>query len=140
MTENEVSTEKQEKPDLPGHWKQVQTAIWLIGLAILAWQGWWWPGILVLVAISGLTEAAIHWYAGKQAAKATAEASAQAEQKAIARARTENLPATCPNCGSPISEETVVWKGAASGVCPFCGSAVTGASSAGNGEPASMSE
>jgi len=53
-----MSKEKEEK-ELPGPWRQIQSAIWLIGLAILAWQGWWWPGILVLVAISGLTQALI---------------------------------------------------------------------------------
>ena len=39
--------------NLPMPWRKVQGAIWLIGLAILAWQDWWWPGILILVAISG---------------------------------------------------------------------------------------
>ncbi len=31
------------EPELPLPWKQVQSAIWLIGLAILFWQGWIWP-------------------------------------------------------------------------------------------------
>lgn len=42
-----------------GAWKQVQVAIWLVGLAILAWKDWWWPAILILAAISGLYLAAI---------------------------------------------------------------------------------
>ncbi len=45
-----------EKQKITGPWHNVQGAIWLIGLAIIAWQGWWWPGILVLVALSMILE------------------------------------------------------------------------------------
>lgn len=38
---------REEETELPLPWKQIQSAIWLIGLAILFWQGWFWPGILV---------------------------------------------------------------------------------------------
>ncbi len=38
-----------------GPWGNIQTVVWLVGLAILAWHGWWWPGILVLVAVSMVT-------------------------------------------------------------------------------------
>ncbi len=122
MTGNQVSGDKSEEPKLSGNWKQVQTAIWLVGLAILAWQGWWWPGILVLVAISGLTEAGLKWYAGKQ----QADALELARQQDAIRNRATGLPDVCPNCGSPISENTVVWRGESSGTCPYCGSSVTG--------------
>ncbi len=67
--EPDLSKQKPEKaaePELPASWKQIQTAIWLIGLAILAWQDWWWPGILVLLAISGLVQAGIQMYLSKQ--------------------------------------------------------------------------
>ena len=50
-------TEKDSKKRLVGPWRSVHAAIWLIGLAVLAIFDWWWPGILVLVAISGLYEA-----------------------------------------------------------------------------------
>jgi hypothetical protein len=137
VSENAASGEERVDPELSGAWKKIQTAIWLIGLAILAWQGWWWPGILVLVAISGLTEAALHWYAGKQ----QSEAVAMAQQQEAIRQRAAKLPDVCPNCGSPISEENVVWKGASTGTCPYCGSSVTGGkasaeSLSGNGETA----
>jgi hypothetical protein len=137
VSENAASGEERVDPELSGAWKKIQTAIWLIGLAILAWQGWWWPGILVLVAISGLTEAALHWYAGKQ----QSEAAAMAQQQEAIRQRAAKLPDACPNCGSPISEGSVVWKGASTGTCPYCGSSVTGGkasaeSLSGNGETA----
>jgi len=28
--------------------------IWLIGIAVLAVTGWWWPGIMVLVGLSAI--------------------------------------------------------------------------------------
>ena len=148
MKEKSAQDESQKSPELSGHWKQVQTAIWLIGLALLAWRGWWWPGILVLVAISGLTEAALQWYSSKQQEEATA----RAEEQEAMRERVANLPEVCPNCGGPISEDTVVWSGPSSemsssmksGSCPFCGSSVTGAKRSvpssplpGSSEPAS---
>ena len=38
----------------PRRW--LHSAVWLIGLVILFWKGWWWPGLLVLVAISMILE------------------------------------------------------------------------------------
>lgn len=99
---------------LPFALDKIQGAIWLIGLAILAWQGWWWPGILVLVAISGLTEAGLKWYANKQR-----------HEQEVAAIRSTAVPATCPNCGSPISAATVKWTSDTTAVCPYCGSLVT---------------
>ena len=49
--EPDLSKQKPDKaaePELPQPWKRIQGAVWLIGLAILAWQGWWWPRILVV--------------------------------------------------------------------------------------------
>jgi len=40
-------------------WRTIHMAIWLLGLAILYWQGWIWPGILVLIALSGVLEVVI---------------------------------------------------------------------------------
>ncbi len=60
MSDENTEAKKQEKqdeePELPLPWKQIQSAIWLIGLAILFWKGWFWPGILVLTAISGVSQ------------------------------------------------------------------------------------
>ena len=35
-------------------WGGIMGGIWLIGIAVLAVTGWWWPGIMVLVSISAL--------------------------------------------------------------------------------------
>lgn len=38
----------------PWAWANVQGALWLLGIAVLAQFNWWWPGILVLVGLSAL--------------------------------------------------------------------------------------
>jgi len=35
-------------------WGGITGGIWLIGIAVLAVTGWWWPGIMVLIGISVL--------------------------------------------------------------------------------------
>src|SRR5438067_9139090 len=54
-----MSDSPERKRKLVGPWRNLHGAVWLIGLAILAWTGWWWPGILVLLAISTLLEGAL---------------------------------------------------------------------------------
>lgn len=53
------------KQKMTGPWRNLHVAVWLIGLAILAWRGWWWPGILVLVGISIVYKGVIKRYAPK---------------------------------------------------------------------------
>lgn len=103
-----------EQRELPFHWQQVQGAIWLIGLAILFWRGPFWPGILVLVAISGVSQGLMRWYFDRQ--------EAQKQERAAAVARRDWLPAKCPHCGGPLSVETVNWTGPNSADCPYCSS------------------
>ena len=95
---------------LAGPWRQIHSAIWLIGLAILFWTDWWWPGILVLVAISSLTQAALQLIARKQ------------ERQAELESKRDWLPAKCPQCGAPISAAEVRWTGDTTADCPYCGS------------------
>ena len=111
-----------EERELPEHWKQLQTAIWLIGLAILAWKGWWWPGILVLVAISGVSQGLMGWYVERQEEEKQAAAALET--------RKEWLPAKCPNCGGPLSADTVKWTGPSTADCPYCSSNLRPAQSA----------
>ncbi len=110
---------KAEKEELPASWQQIQSAVWLIGLAIIAWRGWWWPGILVLVAISGLVQAGVRLYLNRTE-----------EQKSIAQMRATGLPENCPRCGGPIDAAKVQWTNATTAVCPYCGTPIkaTGAS------------
>jgi ribosomal protein L40E len=35
-------------------WGGVVGGVWLIGIAVLAITGWWWPGIMVLVGLSAI--------------------------------------------------------------------------------------
>ncbi len=115
---NETSqTKSKDEAELPVGWKQIQTAIWLIGLALLAWKGWWWPGILILVAISGLFQGAVTLYLNskkEQAEKLT-------QDKVLEQERANWLPAACPKCGGPISVATVKWTGPNTADCPYCG-------------------
>ncbi len=90
--------DKTEEPELPQPWNRIQGAVWLIGLAILAWKGWWWPGILVLAAVSGLVQAGIQLYLSSQN-KVQQNLS---EEKDLAKERGEWLPSICPACGAPL--------------------------------------
>ena len=110
------SKKKKDEEELPLPWAQVQTAIWLVGLAILAWQDWWWPGILVLVALSGLTQAAIRTFISRGV-----DAKQQAvEATQLAREQAEWLPDVCPNCGGPLSVSSVHWTSLSTADCPYC--------------------
>ena len=115
---------KEEKPELTGPWHSIHGAIWLIGLAILAWKGWWWPGILVLMAISGIAESLIRQYAPDAVEKAKQPVLVESQKfttTSPADHRLELLPTTCPNCGGPIRGHEVKWTGFQSADCPYCG-------------------
>ena len=106
-------------------WQQIQSAVWLIGLAIIAWQDWWWPGILVLVAISGITQGIV-----RQMAQDEDEEQPRANRPATAppqaTPQATPLPNRCPNCGGDISPDTV--DRTSRGVdCPYCGTRLTAA-------------
>jgi len=36
--------------------KSISTGILLIGLGVLVWTGWWWPGIMLVLGLSGAAE------------------------------------------------------------------------------------
>jgi hypothetical protein len=116
MSEKLNEKENSKEEELPASWKRIQLAVWLLGLAILAWQDWWWPGILVLLAISGLTQAGIQMFLSK---KDTQLLNA-AEEKKLTEERGVWLPDVCPNCGGPISVSTVNWSGPNTADCPYC--------------------
>lgn len=99
--------------ELPMPWPQVQSAVWLIGLAILFWQGWLWPGILVLTAISGLIQAGLHLYVKSRQERAILETE-----------RAARLPENCPNCGGPLNASSVRWTSTNTAVCPYCNATV----------------
>ena len=106
---HDVDKKDQEEVELPIPWQRIQGAIWVIGLAILFWQGWIWPGILVLVGISGLFQGLVMLYLSRQR-----------EQQAMLQRREDWLPSKCPNCGGPLSVATVQWTGTSTADCPYC--------------------
>jgi hypothetical protein len=132
------STEPKKKP--VGPWRSLHAVIWLIGIAILAWRSWWWPGILVLVAISGLLEAFLQRYAPESYVEehpAGTSSPAQpspgdstpamanippARPVAVPEHRLELLPHVSPNCNGLIHGHEVKWTGPQSADCPYCGS------------------
>jgi hypothetical protein len=124
----------ESRKKLVGPWRSLHAAVWLIGLAILFWTNWWWPGILVLVAISGIIEALIKRYI--PSAVETEEPALSPSSPPVTSAppptaipqppatrehRLELLPSICPGCGGPIRGHEVRWTGAQSADCPYCG-------------------
>jgi hypothetical protein len=133
-------SKEERKTKMVGPWRYIQVAIWLIGLAILAITGYWWPGILLVVAASVVYEALIRWLApaafvpeepetpevqrGSETPPAAAPATVPAVSASpppIQEHRAELLPSECPKCGGPIRGQEVVWTGVQSADCPFCG-------------------
>jgi hypothetical protein len=121
---------KHRSTRLKGPWGSVQTAIWLIGLAILALNNWWWPGILVLVAISALSQAAIQALVpGAVEELPNDEPSGGVMpppaplpvNPAQVDHPTGRLPSECPKCSAPVRGSEVHWTGAQSADCPYCG-------------------
>jgi hypothetical protein len=111
-----VADHDNEEQKLPQLYAAVQSAIWLIGLALLAWTGWWFPGILILVAISGVTQALLAQMAKRDAQKEEIATSARAAAMAV--------PPNCPTCGAAISASSVTWTGPATAQCPYCKAAI----------------
>jgi hypothetical protein len=119
-----------EKQKLSGGWDSIQAVIWLLGLAIIAWQGWWWPGILVLVAISVIFEAVVKKIAPDAVVTVKKDDAGVYQQVAQVTTvqthsqpihRSDLLPTNCPKCGAPSRGHEVHWTGDQSADCPFCG-------------------
>jgi hypothetical protein len=43
----------------PARWGGISGGVFLIGLALIAWMNWWWPGILVLVGVMAILGAGL---------------------------------------------------------------------------------
>lgn len=124
---------------LKSPWNNLQSAIWLIGIAILFLTGDWWPGILFVIAISILAETALQLAVPSAfeeetpppvAEPAPAEplpqtvlpAAAPEPQPAIPNYRTDLLPASCPSCGARVRTNEVRWISERTADCAYCGS------------------
>lgn len=109
---------------LVGPWRNLHAAVWLIGLAVLFWKGWWWPGILVLVAISTVIEGVLMQFAPhafEKEEQPLSQPPAPTSAPAPAEHRFDLLPSICPNCGGPVHGQDVKWTGAQSADCTYCG-------------------
>jgi hypothetical protein len=115
---------------------QFHAALWLIGLAVLAITGRWWPGILILVILSILLESAVkrggQSDGDEEVSETMTETKPEAAPSPIPRVepaapapevhKTEWLPLNCPKCGAPTRAADVRWMGDSSAACPYCGS------------------
>ena len=122
-----------EKRRLVGPWRNLHGAIWLVGLAILAWQDWWWPGILVLAALSLVLEGVLMQYAPQAFEKMQPSSSPSpvvaapmpsSPAPSASEHRFDLLPSVCPKCGGPIRGHEVKWTGSQSADCPYCGASL----------------
>jgi len=119
-----------KKRKLVGPWRNIHGAVWLIGLAILAWKGWWFPGIFVLIAVSMILEAVLMKFAPhayeEEKEHPESPSTPPADTASLAADQTperhpELLPAVCPKCGAPVRAHEVRWTSPQSADCSFCG-------------------
>ncbi len=121
----------------------INTAVWMLGLAFIAWTDSWWPGILVLVALTTL----LNGFLGRDEADdrdvevpaaPVAEASIPIDEQqsvedlapAAPQYRYDLLPAECKQCGGPIRGHDAQWTSETSADCPYCGANLALASAA----------
>jgi hypothetical protein len=114
----------------------LQSAIWLIGIAILFLTGDWWPGILILGGISVLAEFLIRRSPPAAAAPASEapaapepepaplEPTAISAEPAPPARRLDLLPDACPACGAKVRSGEVRWVDAQSAECAYCGTSL----------------
>ena len=126
-------SKREREKRLVGPWRALHAALWLVGLAILAWSDAWWPGILVLVAFSLLLEGILRRFAPQAFEEPMLESTVPEEpsvapQAPVARMPApsrphpeEWLPVNCPKCGGPTRGSEVRWTGPTTADCPFCG-------------------
>jgi hypothetical protein len=115
--------------------RNLEGAFWMIGLAVLFFKGWFWPGILVLVALSAVFESVLTLIAPEVMDE---ETNAENDMPTpptppmppIAPAvkvetpvvyPTASLPTNCPRCGAPARGHEVHWTSIHSADCAFCG-------------------
>lgn len=135
LEQTEEKSKRNKKAKLPAPWDSVQPVIWLLGLALLYWMDWWWPGILVLSAVSVVTQAGLERYFAQRQTSAAAEAAVFAggdpqlagldgrqatTQMALDQQRSAWLPAVCPQCGAPLDVQAIRWSQPDVGNCPYC--------------------
>ncbi len=132
-------SDKEPKKKLVGPWQSLHGAIWLIGLYYMFTHNAWWPGILVLIAISAAYEAILRILVPQAFIEEQPSPSTNMGQSTvdpvppstpvatpppaptIQEHRLDLLPQVCPNCNAPIRGHEVKWTGPQSANCPYCG-------------------
>lgn len=120
---------KDNQKQLTEPWRNIHGAIWLIGLAILFWKGWFWPGILVLIALSTILEVVVMKMVPGSYQVGSSEENDNGVPKPLESTRKdpdpvthpELLPSSCPKCGAPVRAHEVKWTSEYSADCIFCG-------------------
>ena len=121
---------------LKSPWDKIQSAVWMIGIAILFFTGDWWPGILFVAAASMIVEAVVQLIIPEvveeaetapplpvrpaPAWEAPPVAAPPAEPPPPVY-RTDLLPGSCPACGARVRENEVRWVSELSADCAYCG-------------------
>ena len=124
---------RKAKQELVGIWRAFHIIIWAGGLYYLFTRGEFFPGILVLLAISAIYEALLRRYIpkayeeqiqaepGSLPTVPTPNPAASSTPPAALEHRLELLPQSCPSCNGPIRGYEVKWTGPQSADCPYCG-------------------
>jgi hypothetical protein len=123
---------KRTKKELIGPWRSLHVLIWLVGLYILFTRGSFFPGILVLLAISALYEGILQRYIPnayeeqkpvelENIAPVTSGSAVEMTTLTQPDHRIDWLPQVCPSCNGPIRGHEVRWTGPQSANCPYCG-------------------
>lgn len=128
---------KETKKKLVGPWRTFHVVIWLVGLYLLFSRGYFFPGILILLAISALYEGLLARFAphafeyeppsipAAESSVAGVSVEKMADLTGDVPANQEHhldlLPQACPSCNGPIRGHEVRWTGSRSANCPYCG-------------------
>ena len=113
----------------------IQAAVWLIGIGILLYTGYWWPGILILAGISMLVKTMTRPVLPmpphvqrddfskpeeKDDFELPVSLPVPEENEVGTGDNVDLLPEHCPSCGGPVESGKVRWQGDRAN-CLFCG-------------------
>ncbi len=121
---------RRKENQLQGPWKSIHGGIWLLGLAFLFMTGFWWPGILILVALSMALEGLFTLLAGPTGQPTPQPVSAAPDPPPpppppVPEHPVDLLPSSCSRCGGPVRAREVVWTGRRTAECAYCGTGLT---------------
>ncbi len=101
--------------------RALSSAIFLIGLAVLFATDSFWPGILVLIAVTGLVKTLGRLRGHDDEWRLPRARSAQASPAQEQPAQPLIYPTNCPHCGASAPEVVQDARAGQKVVCEFCG-------------------